>query len=139
MALLLSNFGSSSLSAPAADNDTNKIAEAFNRISRFNAWVKRSILNFLKMLRAKISNQIADQTGHPGNGCGNLSWKQGSYHFKKQRHFVFINYCFLFFILFIFAEQFFNLFFFYFWVFIFVHDRYLWLFHAPPSLSLWKE
>ncbi|KAL0271720.1 UNVERIFIED_CONTAM: hypothetical protein PYX00_008718 [Menopon gallinae] len=76
LALLLSNFGSSSLSAPTADNDTNKIAEAFNRIARFNSWVKRSILNFLKMLRAKISNQIADQTGHPGNGCGNLSWKQ---------------------------------------------------------------
>nr|AAP20106.1 voltage-sensitive sodium channel alpha-subunit [Pediculus humanus] len=65
LALLLSNFGSSSLSAPTADNDTNKIAEAFNRISRFNAWVKRSILNFLKMLRAKISNQIGDHTGLP--------------------------------------------------------------------------
>lgn len=79
LALLLSNFGSSSLSAPTADNDTNKIAEAFNRISRFKAWVKRSILNGLKALRAKISNQIGDQMGHPGKGCPNSSWNKGSY------------------------------------------------------------
>ncbi|XP_075226668.1 sodium voltage-gated channel paralytic [Lycorma delicatula] len=62
LALLLSNFGSSSLSAPTADSETNKIAEAFDRISRFNKWVKRTLLGFVKMLRAKLTNQIADQT-----------------------------------------------------------------------------
>lgn len=76
LALLLSNFGSSSLSAPTADQETNKIAEAFNRISRFKAWVKRSIFNFFKMLKNKITNQIADHA--PGEGpCP--SWNQGLY------------------------------------------------------------
>ncbi|PNF33256.1 hypothetical protein B7P43_G10619, partial [Cryptotermes secundus] len=62
LALLLSNFGSSSLSAPTADNETNKIAEAFDRFSRFFNWIKRSALNVAKMLRAKLTNQISDQT-----------------------------------------------------------------------------
>ncbi|XP_055695950.1 sodium channel protein para isoform X39 [Lutzomyia longipalpis] len=61
LALLLSNFGSSSLSAPTADNDTNKIAEAFNRISRFINWIKRNIANALKTVRNKLTNQISDQ------------------------------------------------------------------------------
>lgn len=61
LALLLSNFGSSSLSAPTADQETNKIAEAFNRISRFKKWVKRSIMNGLKKLKNKITNQISVQ------------------------------------------------------------------------------
>ncbi|XP_058802302.1 sodium channel protein para isoform X2 [Phymastichus coffea] len=61
LALLLSNFGSSNLSAPTADNDTNKITEAIDRINRFIAWIKRNILNFFKMLRAKFTNQISDQ------------------------------------------------------------------------------
>ncbi len=65
LALLLSNFGSSSLSAPTADSETNKIAEAFNRISRFKKWVKQSILNALKRLKNKITNQISIQP--PGN------------------------------------------------------------------------
>lgn len=59
LALLLSNFGSSSLSTPTADQDTNKIAEAFNRISRFTDWVKRNIADFLKLLKNKLTNQIA--------------------------------------------------------------------------------
>ncbi|XP_037971766.2 sodium channel protein para isoform X12 [Plutella xylostella] len=59
LALLLSNFGSSSLSTPTADQETNKIAEAFNRISRFNEWVKKSIADFLKILKNKLTNQIA--------------------------------------------------------------------------------
>lgn len=59
LALLLSNFGSSSLSTPTADQDTNKIAEAFNRISRFNAWVKKSVADFLKIVKNKLTNQIA--------------------------------------------------------------------------------
>lgn len=61
LALLLSNFGSSSLSAPSADQETNKIAEAFNRISRFKKWVKSSIMNGLKKLKNKITNQISVQ------------------------------------------------------------------------------
>ncbi|XP_066993816.2 sodium channel protein para [Anabrus simplex] len=62
LALLLSNFGSSNLAAPSADNDTNKIAEAFDRISRFINWMKRNMLNLAKMMRAKLTNQISDQT-----------------------------------------------------------------------------
>lgn len=78
LALLLSNFGSSSLSAPAADTETNKIAEAFTRISRFNAWCKRSLLMFAKAIRAKLTNQIADQTTGERPAP---SWKQGLYPF----------------------------------------------------------
>ncbi|KAL0821039.1 hypothetical protein ABMA28_005677 [Loxostege sticticalis] len=59
LALLLSNFGSSSLSTPTADQDTNKIAEAFNRISRFTEWLKRNVADFLKLLKNKLTNQIA--------------------------------------------------------------------------------
>ncbi|XP_039304554.1 sodium channel protein para isoform X19 [Solenopsis invicta] len=73
LALLLSNFGSSNLSAPTADNDTNKIAEAIDRIARFIKWIKRNILNFLKLMRAKLTNQISDQA--PGEGPSN-SWKE---------------------------------------------------------------
>uniref|UniRef100_A0A146LU77 Sodium channel protein n=2 Tax=Lygus hesperus TaxID=30085 RepID=A0A146LU77_LYGHE len=62
LALLLSNFGSSSLSAPTADSETNKIAEAFDRIGRFSAWVKRNIMLGAKAIRAKLTNQISDQT-----------------------------------------------------------------------------
>jgi voltage-gated sodium channel type II alpha len=61
LALLLSNFGSSSLSAPTADQETNKIAEAFNRISRFKRWVKSSIANCLRRVKNKITNQISVQ------------------------------------------------------------------------------
>uniref|UniRef100_A0A8D8MA85 Sodium channel protein n=1 Tax=Cacopsylla melanoneura TaxID=428564 RepID=A0A8D8MA85_9HEMI len=62
LALLLSNFGSSSLSAPAgADSDTKGITEAFGRISRFIDWVKRSIRNFFKAIRNLLQNQIAAQ------------------------------------------------------------------------------
>nr|QLB38374.1 Nav3-3 [Apolygus lucorum] len=62
LALLLSNFGSSSLSAPTADSETNKIAEAFDRIGRFSAWIKRNIMLGAKAIRAKLTNQISDQT-----------------------------------------------------------------------------
>lgn len=80
LALLLSNFGSSNLSAPTADSDTNKITEAIDRISRFIGWIKRSILNLLKMLRAKFTNQISDQA--PGEGPSN-SWKEGLYPIRS--------------------------------------------------------
>ncbi|XP_015436344.1 PREDICTED: sodium channel protein para [Dufourea novaeangliae] len=69
LALLLSNFGSSNLSAPTADNDTNKIAEAIDRIARFVKWVKRNVLYLAKMMRAKFTNQISDQA--PGEGPSN--------------------------------------------------------------------
>lgn len=72
LALLLSNFGSSSLSAPAADQDTNKIAEAFDRIGRFKGWVKRSVLNALKSVKNKLTNQISDQP--PGERTHHNSW-----------------------------------------------------------------
>ncbi|KAK8729296.1 hypothetical protein OTU49_008750 [Cherax quadricarinatus] len=62
LALLLSSFGASNLSAPQSDGETNKLAEAFDRIARFKAWVKRSVLNGLKHIRAKLTNQISDQT-----------------------------------------------------------------------------
>ncbi|XP_032685147.1 sodium channel protein para isoform X40 [Odontomachus brunneus] len=73
LALLLSNFGSSNLSAPSADNDTNKIAEAIDRIARFIKWIKRNVLYIAKLMRAKFTNQISDQA--PGEGPSN-SWKE---------------------------------------------------------------
>ncbi|XP_037808788.1 sodium channel protein para isoform X2 [Lucilia sericata] len=72
LALLLSNFGSSSLSAPTADNDTNKIAEAFNRIGRFKNWVKRNIADCFKFIRNKLTNQISDQPS--GERINQISW-----------------------------------------------------------------
>lgn len=72
LALLLSNFGSSSLSAPTADQDTNKIAEAFNRIARFSNWIKRSVANALKYVKNKFTNQISDQP--PGERTNHNSW-----------------------------------------------------------------
>ncbi|KAK7790194.1 hypothetical protein R5R35_002964 [Gryllus longicercus] len=76
LALLLSNFGSSNLSAPSTDNDTNKIAEAFDRISRFINWVKRNMLNLAKLMRAKLTNQISDQTPGEAPSC---SWKEDAH------------------------------------------------------------
>ncbi|XP_055922909.1 sodium channel protein para isoform X20 [Eupeodes corollae] len=67
LALLLSNFGSSSLSAPTADNDTNKIAEAFNRFSRFSKWIKRNVASCFKLVRNKLTNQISDQPPEHGD------------------------------------------------------------------------
>nr|XP_045613229.1 sodium channel protein para-like isoform X8 [Procambarus clarkii] len=62
LALLLSSFGASNLSAPVSDGEPNKLSEAFDRIARFKAWVKGSIMNGLKHIRAKLTNQISDQT-----------------------------------------------------------------------------
>lgn len=72
LALLLSNFGSSSLSAPTADQETNKIAEAFNRISRFKKWVKSSIMNGLKKIKNKITNQISVQPSGNDENVGSV-------------------------------------------------------------------
>lgn len=72
--MLLSNFGSSSLSAPTADNDTNKIAEAFDRIGRFINWIKSNCMHFAKLIRFKLTNQISDQP--PGKTITYLTIKQ---------------------------------------------------------------
>lgn len=86
LALLLSNFGSSSLSAPTADQETNKIAEAFNRISRFNGWVKSGVAAVFKFLKNKLTSQIADHA--PGEPT--YSWKQGSYSSQLDDSFDFL-------------------------------------------------
>ncbi|XP_076283647.1 sodium voltage-gated channel paralytic isoform X10 [Lasioglossum baleicum] len=75
LALLLSNFGSSNLSAPTADNETNKIAEAIKRISRFVDWIKRNVLFLTKMMRAKFTNQISDQAPDGIDRDGDLDKK----------------------------------------------------------------
>lgn len=79
LALLLSNFGSSSLSAPTADNDTNKIAEAFNRIGRFKSWVKRNIADCFKLIRNKLTNQISDQPSGERTNQISWIWSEGFY------------------------------------------------------------
>jgi len=73
LALLLSNFGSSNLSAPTADSDTSKIVEAFDRIGRFINWIKMSIFKGLKAIKAKVTVQQG-----PTDGCINYNWNQGS-------------------------------------------------------------
>ncbi|XP_076261228.1 sodium voltage-gated channel paralytic isoform X17 [Rhynchophorus ferrugineus] len=83
LALLLSNFGSSSLSAPTADNDTNKIAEAFDRIGRFINWIKSNCMHFAKLVRFKLTNQISDQP--PGEGPSN-SWNQVNHKDHHSGH-----------------------------------------------------
>uniref|UniRef100_A0A3F2YSL1 Sodium channel protein n=1 Tax=Anopheles arabiensis TaxID=7173 RepID=A0A3F2YSL1_ANOAR len=75
LALLLSNFGSSSLSAPTADNETNKIAEAFNRISRFSNWIKMNLANALKFVKNKLTSQIASV--QPTGVCPCISSEHG--------------------------------------------------------------
>lgn len=76
----MSNFGSSNLSAPTADSDTNKITEAFDRIDRFIAWTKKKFADGFKLMRAKFTNQISDQA--PGEGPSN-SWKEGLYPIRS--------------------------------------------------------
>ncbi|XP_017797362.1 PREDICTED: sodium channel protein para isoform X1 [Habropoda laboriosa] len=87
LALLLSNFGSSNLSAPTADNDTNKIAEAIDRIARFVKWIKRNVLYLAKMMRAKLTNQISDQAPDGIDRDGDLDLADGeldAYRDKKS-------------------------------------------------------
>ncbi|KAL6432411.1 hypothetical protein ACFW04_006775 [Cataglyphis niger] len=87
LALLLSNFGSSNLSAPTADNDTNKIAEAIDRIARFIKWIKRNILFIAKLMRAKLTNQISDQAPDGIDRDGDLDLADGeldAYRDKKS-------------------------------------------------------
>ncbi|XP_076314888.1 sodium channel protein para-like [Tachypleus tridentatus] len=63
LALLLSSFGASNLSAPSSESrDTQGLQEAFNRFSRASAWLKSNILKLLKSIKPKARNQIGDQT-----------------------------------------------------------------------------
>ena len=67
LALLLSSFGASNLSAGAVDDDTNKLTEAFNRIGRFRRWVGRSVLRVLVFIRDRLlrcfRNQLSSRRG----------------------------------------------------------------------------
>uniref|UniRef100_A0AAN0LJ60 Multifunctional fusion protein n=3 Tax=Arthropoda TaxID=6656 RepID=A0AAN0LJ60_9ACAR len=59
LALLLSSFGASNLSAPTSDSaDTKKLQEAFERFSRANKWIRNKIFAFLKLIKSKTTNQI---------------------------------------------------------------------------------
>ncbi|XP_076621061.1 sodium voltage-gated channel paralytic isoform X7 [Colletes latitarsis] len=78
LALLLSNFGSSNLSAPTADNDTNKITEAIDRIARFVKWIKRNVLYLAKLMRAKFTNQISDQAPEILGDCAGRTDRDGN-------------------------------------------------------------
>lgn len=63
LALLLSSFGASNLSAPTSDSaDTKKLQEAFDRFSRGGKWCKLRVLQVFKLFRSKTRNQIGDQT-----------------------------------------------------------------------------
>ncbi|XP_022248143.1 sodium channel protein para-like isoform X2 [Limulus polyphemus] len=63
LALLLSSFGASNLSAPSSESrDTQGLQEAFNRFSRASAWLKSNVLKLLKSIKPKARNQIGDQT-----------------------------------------------------------------------------
>ena len=62
LALLLSSFGASNLSAPTSDSaDTKKLQEAFDRFARANKWVRNKILKLFKLIKSKTRNQIADK------------------------------------------------------------------------------
>ncbi|GFT37955.1 sodium channel protein para [Nephila pilipes] len=62
LALLLSSFGASNLSqAPSDTADTKKLQEAIDRFSRGFNCLKNLLLRILKSIRAKLTNQIADQ------------------------------------------------------------------------------
>lgn len=57
LALLLSSFGASNLSAAGGvDDDTNKLTEAFNRIGRFRRWIKGLIWRSLCYICRKIAH-----------------------------------------------------------------------------------
>lgn len=55
LALLLSSFGASNLSAAGgADEETNKLSEAFNRIGRLRRWLKKIIIRGLIYVKERI-------------------------------------------------------------------------------------
>ena len=55
LALLLSSFGASNLSAAGGtDEDTNKLSEAFNRIGRFRRWIKKSVVKVMIYAKERL-------------------------------------------------------------------------------------
>lgn len=55
LALLLSSFGASNLSAPTSDSaDTKKLQEAFDRFSRASKWIKNRFLLILKVINIDL-------------------------------------------------------------------------------------
>ncbi len=55
LALLLSSFGASNLSAPTSDSaDTKKLQEAFDRFSRGSKWLKNRTLHALKVINIEF-------------------------------------------------------------------------------------
>ncbi|KAH9506937.1 hypothetical protein DERF_011641 [Dermatophagoides farinae] len=63
LALLLSSFGASNLSAPTSESaDTKKLQEAFDRFSRAFKWIKMKFIRSFKRLKPKTRNQIGDPT-----------------------------------------------------------------------------
>lgn len=62
LALLLSSFGASNLSAAGGgDDDTNKLSEAFSRIGRFIRWIKRMIFRAFKYFRDRLVDCFRQQ------------------------------------------------------------------------------
>ncbi len=69
LALLLSSFGASNLSAADTDDDTNKLFEAFNRIGRFRRWIKNAVLNALFYVKDRVVECCRKQiTARRGKG-----------------------------------------------------------------------
>ncbi|KAH9426448.1 hypothetical protein DERP_011017, partial [Dermatophagoides pteronyssinus] len=63
LALLLSSFGASNLSAPTSESaDTKKLQEAFERFARAFKWIRLKIIQLFKLLLPKTRNQISDRT-----------------------------------------------------------------------------
>ena len=52
LALLLSSFGASNLSAASgSDDETNKLSEAINRIARLIRWTKRMVVKGIVLIK----------------------------------------------------------------------------------------
>ena len=62
LALLLSSFGASNLSAATTmDDDTNKLSEAFNRIGRFRRWLKSKVVAVVRYVGRRMLNCCSGQ------------------------------------------------------------------------------
>ena len=138
LALLLSSFGASNLSAGGGgDDDNSKLSEAFNRIGRFRRWVKnivgRTFINVKDRILECCQRQISARRGRVKN-------------FKSLSHFrppssIFLSFC-LNYILFSFFSNFSQFFFFFFFFFFF--SLFLFFFvqiriHLQYKLKLLKK
>lgn len=96
LALLLSSFGASNLSSPQADAETNKLAEAFHRISRFFRWLKNFIKDKICLLYKAIKcskkrqkktepETNADSTSLASSRRSRRSNKNGSQHSDSMK------------------------------------------------------